>query len=201
MSFFNSWYFYLSSATVATSIGLQLFYVFILRKPSKNPIIQAQADIQAGLKPAGWIPNVRKFHGADEQTWNLKLNNLDEKDGTNDKIMDIIQESTKKSGYLLQPLKVSQTGFILDAYVITRLIGWLDVITLKICFNKGTELLNNDKKEIKIIANSESTGFIPLIIPFAPILNILFCWVPFLDGRKNNTRYLKRIRKNIEQLL
>ena len=65
----------------------------------------------------------------------------------------------------------------------------LYVVTLKIDID-GT------KDETKIYGIGESTGFLPMKIPFAPFFNIFLCWVPFLD-MGNNKRYLRRITKNL----
>ncbi|CAM9293895.1 unnamed protein product, partial [Phaeothamnion confervicola] len=31
------------------------------------------------------------------------------------------------------------------------------------------------------VAVGYSTGFLPLKIPLAPLLNVVFCWFPFFD--------------------
>ena len=71
--------------------------------------------------------------------------------------------------------------------------GWLDVITLEVH-------VGDDSQDIEIKAFSGSTGFVPLLIPAAPIMNVLLCWMPFNDFGSNNG-YLKTIHKNIKALI
>ena len=57
--------------------------------------------------------------------------------------------------------------------------------------------INEAKDEIHIYGIGESTGFLPMKIPFAPFFNIFLCGVPFRD-MGNNKRYLERIAKHLE---
>lgn len=155
----------------------------------------SQASMQASLSPASWIPCIKTMHAAYPEIWNLKVDNLENDDLENDKILNIIGSLIAKVGFLVQPLIITNDAFVYHAFAITKGFGWLDVITIKIYLLEDNKIIKDGM--IKIVAKSESTGVVPLMIPFSPILNIFLCWVPFLD-MGNNKRYLKKI-KNIIQ--
>lgn len=78
-------------------------------------------------------------------------------------------------------------------YLLLHNIGWLDVVTLEV-------YVGDDSQDIQIKAFAGATGFVPLIVPAAPLLNILCCWMPFTDFGNCNG-YLNSIYKNIKALI
>eukprot|EP00483_Globobulimina_turgida_P013134 UN13158 len=108
-------------------------------------------------------------------------------------IVNDIKVAMQKSKLIPQKVMKTDNGYIMDAYYLTPKTAWLDIVTLDIVINK-------DKNTMKINGIGESTGLVPLIVPMAPILNIVFCWFPFHD-MGNNKRYLTSIKKNIPSKL
>ena len=144
-------------------------------------LMRVQTMFQARLKPAQWVPFIRNLH-----RYKMNLGTFESIDEAK------IISAVKKSKLIPQlPLKQeSKNKYTLYAYFYTK-IGWLDIVTLKINIDES-------KNETSIYGIGESTGLLPLTIPFAPFFNILFCWFPFQDFGKNK-KYLKTIQKNLTQ--
>jgi hypothetical protein len=60
------------------------------------------------------------------------------------------------------------------------------------------ELVSNQGSSCKAIVLCKSTGVFPLSIPFAPILNSFFFWLPFGDnGKSANENSI--LRKKVDE--
>lgn len=170
----------------AAIVAVALRYIYPSHE--SNPLVQLQSTLQASLKPAQWIPYIRNLHRYEMEIGKYKMKYFTK---SNDE-KEIIENMTSiilKSNLIPTKTMESNDGFIMEANYYTPKSAWLDVITLKISINKS----NN---EIIINGIGESTGLIPLIVPLAPVLNIVTCWFPF-DDWGNNKRYLKSIQSNI----
>merc|ERR1712157_357868 len=86
----------------------------------------------------------------------------------------IIREAVENSRLIIYQQKMTKYGFLISAYNFTK-AGWLDVVSLEIY------LSDKDSTNITIKATGGSTGFLPLSIPLAPLLNCVLCWWPFSD--------------------
>ena len=147
---------------------------------------------QARLKPAQWVPYIRNLHRYEMEIGKYKLKDFTQ---SNDE-KEIIQTMTSiilKSKLIPSKTMESNDGYIMEANYYTPKLAWLDVVTLNIVINKSDNIIN-------IHGIGESTGLFPLIVPLAPVLNIVTCWFPF-DDWGNNKRYLKTIQSNINSKL
>ena len=158
--------------------------------PCNNPLILLQAKIQAFIKPGTWIPCASCVHKAKPRKWNFSLNNSN---NNIELMVSIVTQSLEESGLMVQPYIEKNYGFEIKAFAFTRICAWLDIVTLKVkCKNN----INN----VEIDAISESTGLAPLWMPCAPLINIIFFWVPFYDNG-NNDVYLNQTYKHIQTLI
>lgn len=181
----NLRYPYLTALAAIIAIAFRYFFP----NHESNPLVASQSTLQASLKPAQWIPKIRNLHRYEMDIGNYKISDFKNKENVIGEMTKIIEISK------LIPKKVMETndGYIMEAFYYTPKNAWLDVVTLKI-------IIDRDTNTIKINGIGESTGFLPLIIPLAPIVNIILCWFPF-DDWGNNKRYLKTIQSNIKSKL
>lgn len=168
-------------AAAIAAIALRLF------SPNEsNPLIQFQSGLQASLKPAQWIPKMRDIH-----RYEMKIGTFQISDNWH--FLDIIHKAMEKSKLIPKKVMETNNGYIMEAYYYTPSTAWLDVVTLSI-------VINPNKNTMTINGLGESTGLLPLVVPFAPILNIMLCWLPF-DDWGNNKRYLTDMKNNIRSSL
>jgi len=124
-----------------------------------------QASIQSVIKPATWIPGIRNFH-SEVHEWNFNV-------GV-DEAMDTIWAAAKAlDGYV--PRKFNKAGRTMVVDFLTK-AKWLDQI--KISF-----VSSSNGGCVARLFNC-STGFLPCIIPLAPLINIPLTILPFGDGGK-----------------
>ncbi|XP_068738636.1 uncharacterized protein [Montipora capricornis] len=141
-----------------------------------------QSPIQGKLRPAVWLPKIKDLHSCHE-TWIIPettpevcLENLIA-------AVDRLSENEKMHISKVKPHKHFVQIFSFTQY------EWLDVVEIE--FQPGRESGTLGK------AKSFSTGLLPLMIPFAFLLNMVFCFVPFYDNHFNKMR-LERIRSNMK---
>ena len=198
--------------------------------PCNSPMIRFQGPIQANIQPGLWCSCLSCFHRATPREWQFSFEinsgtddyNYDSpfNNDTTQTIDDnhitllLITEALEQSGLMVQPYNITNYGFDIKAYAYTRVCAWLDVITLKVYVNEkknnGPNNLSSEKKnvnsknglkiDISIEASSGSTGLAPLWMPCAPIISIIFFWLPFGDAG-NNDAYLNTLFKNVEKLI
>ncbi|KAL4223255.1 hypothetical protein ACF0H5_016727 [Mactra antiquata] len=135
-----------------------------------------QAPVQALIKPSMWLPCIHRLHSCKE-TWKTDCNLKEFREAVISTVYKIIasQESTEFWDFH----EVREDGTFFRIFTFTR-AEWLDVIEIKYI-------------EGHYEVCSYSSGVLPLIIPFACILNIVFFFVPFLDQGLNQRR-LQRLK-------
>ena len=69
-------------------------------------------------------------------------------------------------------------------------LGWLDVVDV--------EVQSWDDSSNIVTLTSSSTSWVPAVIPLAPVLGILFFWIPFFDHGAN-LRHLKLLHEDLER--
>ncbi|KAL3858207.1 hypothetical protein ACJMK2_012809 [Sinanodonta woodiana] len=136
-----------------------------------------QSPIQALVKPAMWLPFLRKCHSYSE-TWKIDASPDEFTTSVLNALRCLIEMDDVGSYYDVHTVE-TEDGFI-RIFVLTW-AEWLDVIEIKRTGNK-----------VKV--SSFSTGLLPLCIPFACLLNCVFFWVPFFDFGFNKTR-LEKLRE------
>lgn len=135
---------------------------------------QWQGPIQAFLRPAIWIPGHRNIRYHCER-W--------ESDDLTSKVFDSMvevftdfrdQRSLLGASIVLHT--VNKSSQFIEVHTYTPGAEWLDVVDVHI-FPRT--------KGCVIEIRSWSSGFLPTIIPLAPLLNVALFWVPF-SGRDAN---------------
>lgn len=130
-----------------------------------------QAPIQALLRPAMWMPGIRNIHSHSE-TW--------ESDKPPEEVLTALVRAIEHirqrddTGAYYDIHKVNKEKLFLRVFCFTK-AEWLDVVEITV---KGD----------CIQAKSFSSGFLPLFIPFAFIINCVFFWFPFYDNKLNKAR-------------
>mmetsp|Transcript_41910 Transcript_41910/g.68995 ORF Transcript_41910/g.68995 Transcript_41910/m.68995 type:complete len:189 (-) Transcript_41910:223-789(-) len=168
----------------AIAVAVVCKVLFLNDNPS-NPIISIQAKYQALLKPAQWIPIIRDFHRHEMQigTYHVK------EDNDESTLLADIKSMLESNDLLPQSVENATDAYIIQSFYFTPTAAWLDTVTLT---------LRMDRKQhtMSVYGEGESTGFLPVSIPMAPLINIVCCWFPFLDVG-NNERYLQAIQQSM----
>lgn len=140
-----------------------------------------QSPIQGVLRPAVWLPGVRNLHSCKE-TWIIP-------EATPEVCLEhlvsaisLLSETEK-----MHINKIHHERHVVQIFSYTE-AEWLDIVEIE--FQPGQERGTLAK------AKSFSTGFLPLMIPFAFLLNMIFFFVPFSDNKYNEMR-LTQIRQKM----
>ncbi|XP_033748002.1 uncharacterized protein LOC117333004 [Pecten maximus] len=131
-----------------------------------------QAPIQSFLRPAMWVPGCNKLH-SHKEIWRSDSVGADAllEDIINT-VPDLTECDSTGSTYVVN--KVDEERGFVRIFAFTW-ANWLDVMEFTLRGNK-------------LQARSFSSGFLPLSIPFAAILNCVLFWIPFYDKKFNRTR-------------
>lgn len=142
-----------------------------IKAPTKaTQCSRIQAPIQCFLRPAMWIPGLNRLHSV-TQTWHSADYNVQKNiECVERALAKVIDKDTTHSDFIVNKVEPD----FLQILVFTR-AEWLDVIEMEFKDNV-----------IKIWAFS--SGFLPLFLPGAFLLNLAFFWVPFMDMGMNKTR-------------
>lgn len=141
-----------------------------------------QSPIQGAIRPAVWIPGIRNLHSKKE-TWVIP-------DATPDVCLENLISAVAILGETekMHINKVRPNRNFVQIFCFTE-AEWLDVVEIE--FQPGQERGTIGK------AYSFSTGVLPLMIPFAFLLNMVFFFVPFYDQNYNKMR-LDRLRNHMK---
>ncbi|KAK7475042.1 hypothetical protein BaRGS_00033723 [Batillaria attramentaria] len=135
-----------------------------------TPCSRAQAPLQSCLRPAMWFPGINRLHSHTE-VWRTDTSTPQQNiESIQRALMKVIENDKTRSDFYINKVE----SYFLQIFVFTR-AEWLDVIEMH---------FEHDK--IKIFAFS--SGFLPLFLPGACLLNVVFFWVPFLDWGMNEKR-------------
>eukprot|EP01083_Nonionella_stella_P175521 611456_1 len=142
-----------------------------------NPCVKYQARISAFLRPGHWIPCLRDCHA-----YSTAGCFKSESKTKGSEYVNAIRDAMEQCKLIVYQSKPTPYGFLIEAYDFTKCCGWLDIVILKVYWDDKTPL------EVRIEAIAGATGVLPLLIPLAPLLNVVLCWVPFSDvGRSKKT--------------
>lgn len=142
--------------------------------------INAQRKIATVTKPALWVPGVRNFH-SEKQHFTFSCS---------------VDEAMRQTWAAAEAL--AGKGFVaVSKDSDTRVVKiqfltkakWMDEITLS--FHKV------DAESTGCAVHNGSTGFLPLIVPLAPVINLALFWIPFADGGKCG-QAMAMLRKQID---
>lgn len=168
-----------SAFVLFIAIGLSVFF-----PNARNALIGFQGDLQGNIKPAQWVPIIRNMH-----RFELELGIFELSQGN---VVSVVQDAIKQSGLLLKNVINNKHGYEIVAHYYTPSAAWLDVVTLRVTMNER-------QNYVSIHGVGESTGVISLVVPFAPLMNIMLCYFPF-DDWGNNKRYLTGIQRELKSL-
>mmetsp|Transcript_14472 Transcript_14472/g.25939 ORF Transcript_14472/g.25939 Transcript_14472/m.25939 type:complete len:166 (-) Transcript_14472:106-603(-) len=141
--------------------------------------ISSQIKLQGKWNPGAMVPGVRAFHSA-AQEWRFNC-------GKSAAMQAVTNQVEKLDGFQL-----SENEAPLDTLVVQvlTLAKWMDQFTFSFEEDQEGSCL------VKVRGNS--TGLLPVVVPLAPYLNVLFSWFPFLDWGKV-ARSMGLVRKFIEK--
>mmetsp|Transcript_25884 Transcript_25884/g.34363 ORF Transcript_25884/g.34363 Transcript_25884/m.34363 type:complete len:175 (-) Transcript_25884:1-525(-) len=147
-------------------------------------LVSLQGYIQSFLHPGTWLPFAKKYHSEEaEWTFSQPKSTI-----TTNEAMDAVWSAAQTLDYFVARTKNdSNDTMVIDTFTKAK---WMDQIIFK--FGSGTAVV--------VHVEASSTGVFPLIIPFAPILNIFFAFVPFKDFGKNYSA-MEKLRKETEKIM
>lgn len=133
------------------------------------PMIALQATLQSKVCPATWLPGVRNFH-SEEAEWTF------ESSTTPDDAMDSVWAAAEAlPDFVGRSMDKNLRTIVVDTLTKKK---WMDQIRIKV------SPPGEDGTFCKARVVTSSTGFLPLIVPAAPFLNMVLFFVPFGDGGK-----------------
>ena len=148
--------------------------------------MEAQAPVQAFLRPSMWFCGVRNLHMFKE-IWQIP-------NATPEKCVQSLANTVKKlqnteSTGSLEVHKIDKEGGFIQIYSYTNTCGWLDVVEVQFrpARESGTEAS----------ALSFSSGLFPVTVPLSFVWNIIFFWAPF-SGNGFNKKRLHSLRTNMD---
>uniref|UniRef100_A0A7S2RFA6 Uncharacterized protein n=1 Tax=Mucochytrium quahogii TaxID=96639 RepID=A0A7S2RFA6_9STRA len=128
-------------------------------------MISCQGSIQTKLRPATWIPGIRNPH-SEVQSWTF-----DADVATSMKYVWEAANDLTTTGYIPRVFDKDTEVIVVDC--LTKNAKWMDQLRFAFKF------CEEGKTDCQVFGSS--TGFLPLIFPLAPVLNVFLCWIPFLD--------------------
>jgi hypothetical protein len=128
-------------------------------------LVSAQARLQARLKPASWVPGVRWFH-SESAEWRVQGTPVE---ALMDKVWSAAAELSSRGWSQHEQDKVGKR-IVLNA--LTQGLKWLDQVELRFAEVEGGWT--------QVRVRGYSTGLLPMVVPLAPLLNVLLCLFPFL---------------------
>ncbi|KAK3775763.1 hypothetical protein RRG08_047955 [Elysia crispata] len=167
------------SCVFISAILIEYFRIHAMGEPSITVFSKIQRPIQTFLRPAVWIPGLRNLHSKRE-TWTFEsTSHQSNLDSILSAINKVIANDTSKFYWQVQQPTVplaneTDSKSFVRIFTFTR-AEWLDITEIS---------LNGNKAEVWAF----SSGFLPLIIPFACFLNVPFFFFPFLDMGLNKLR-------------
>ena len=146
--------------------------------------VRLQSRVQLSLSPGNWIPFVRMPHKWNEM-WLVRDRTPAECVKAIVKATEELCEKGGKWVYEVVDAEEESGRLVICCYTRAR---WMDVITIN--FSKVVSGSNAS-------VSHYSSGFLPLIVPLAPILNCVLCFIPFYDGQLAARRWLPTLRKGL----
>jgi hypothetical protein len=128
-------------------------------------LVSLQAGVQAWLKPAMWIPGVRSFH-SEQHEWRVAA-------PAGQVLEAVVEAAAGLTTRGWSQYEVDKAGRRVVLNYVTRVAKWLDQVELRF------EEVGPSSTVVRV--HAYSTGMLPLLIPLAPLLNILLIFFPFLD--------------------
>jgi hypothetical protein len=149
-----------------------------IQKP--NIYLSLQANVQNKLQPADWVTFNFNLH-SEEAEWTFDPSITKE-----EAFKAITEAGNDLNDFYLRSAKGD--AIVFDYF--TPAAKWMDQVCV--------ELVSNQGSSCKAIVLCKSTGVFPLSIPFAPILNSFFFWLPFGDnGKSANENSI--LRKKVDE--
>jgi hypothetical protein len=129
-------------------------------------LVSCQVASQARLRPAVWSPRVARFHST-ELVWTLRCSVAQ---GVAELLA--LTRELADCGWSVHSVDEGRGCVVLNW--LTPRLKWLDQARFRFeAYGQGC----------KVDIYAYSTGFLPLIVPFAPVLNCALFFVPFMDGQ------------------
>ena len=144
-------------------------------------ISKFQQHLCANLNCGGWIAISAYFHRAEAQ-FIVRLDNVKHpKAKRNEELNSLSNILCSYKACLTANVRIDEFHSMIQFHKFSPTVQSLSIINVE-CYLNG--------ETIFVITSSSSASIFPCSIPFAPILGILFFWVPFPDF-ETNAKYLE----------
>eukprot|EP00730_Choanoeca_flexa_P000189 TRINITY_DN10086_c0_g1_i3.p2 TRINITY_DN10086_c0_g1~~TRINITY_DN10086_c0_g1_i3.p2 ORF type:complete len:220 (+),score=29.29 TRINITY_DN10086_c0_g1_i3:1592-2251(+) len=177
---------YFSNVALGSALATVAF-LYLLSTPTEltmsyKPTIFArlQSDIQASLRASIWIPGVRNPH-----MYRAKY----QVSGSLEEVQSAISAGVAAHDTEFQMSVAKTEPNFVQAYAYTK-AEWLDVSEFS--------LSNDGSTSVNVDVLAFSSGFVPVAVPLAPVLNGAMAWFPFSDMGMNYKR-VSAIMKHVQQ--
>eukprot|EP00752_Nemacystus_decipiens_P009971 g8893.t1 len=171
------------------------------KKTDLTPIrLAGYVKLQVHIQPAMWLPGLRYPHNWWE-TWSVATAEPEVcvKDiGRAIENVAVAAASPEGIGggqmvFQLAGLRYSaEEGAGYARMICVSKARWLDIVELRVYKPEG------GGEGCEVAAHGYSTGFLPLKIPLAFLLNIPLCFIPFSDNKIIRTTWMPGIRNRLE---
>ena len=173
-------------------------------------LIACNASVQAALPP-GFLPGINRFHSTSER-WAFPPG-ISAAECSRRLVVAVSAAATTPSANL-QYGAASSSGEADKRYgrhtvrsatdrkivlgLLTPTAKWLDLTTIRLlsddCVGREGSAVAAAAVTAEVFASS--TGFVPLVVPLAPLLNWALCWIPFGDIGENSAA-LERLHRDV----
>ena len=154
--------------------------------PPPSSFEQMQGGLMAWTGAGDWVPGIRSLHSGKAS---VRLPGMSEEDAWR-KVEAVVGKAIEGTlpgaeAELLQEPALFSRGVVRRAEGRIRRVecytkaGWLDVLTVRVTPCEGG---------VEVHLKSVSMGLLPMSVPLAPLLNVLFCAAPFFDNFFNAKR-------------
>jgi hypothetical protein len=148
-----------------------------------NALVRAQAGVQAWLRPGVWLPCARDWHH-EVHEWASPSLGADE---LLDKVWSIAKDM-ELEGRALEQYDYDKAGKRIVLNYFTAKAKWLDQLEL-------TFVSAGSGCTVRVRAYS--TGVLPLLVPLAPLLNVIFMFFPFQDANGKCNAEIEELRAEV----
>eukprot|EP00903_Cladosiphon_okamuranus_P016073 g14837.t1 len=162
--------------------------------------VKLQVHIQKFLKPGMWLPGIRYPHNWWEK-WTVATAE------TEVCVKDIGRAIENVAAAAVSPEGIgggqmvfqlaglwycAEKGMGYAKMICVTKARWMDIVELRVCKPEG------GGEGCEVTAHGYSTGFLPLKIPLACLINIPLCFIPFSDNRIIRNTWMPGIRNRLE---
>lgn len=132
-------------------------------------LVSAQAAVQSRLRPAIWSSYTAKMH-SEEHSWMADGWTFEEIERA---FVETVNE-LREDGLKFQVFSIDRKKMVIIINMLTHRFSWLDQFRFRFKKEPGS-------KRFSVKVFIYSTGILPLVVPLAPLFNVMFCLAPFFE--------------------